>query len=32
MEPGSLVLVAVEACTIYGVLALLAAGVEHLRR
>jgi hypothetical protein len=31
-EPGSMLLVAAEAFTIYGILALLAAGVERLRR
>ena len=31
-EPGSLLLVAAEAFAIYGILALLAAGVERLRR
>ena len=31
-EPGSMLLVAAEAFAIYGVLALLAAGVERLRR
>ena len=31
-EPGSMLLVAVEAFTIYGILALLAARVERLRR
>jgi len=31
-EPGSMLLVAIEAFAIYGILALLAAGVERLRR
>lgn len=31
-QPGSMLLVAVEAFAIYGLLALLAAGVERLRR